>query len=556
MTNLGYPSGGDSHFTQVRNYLNDKRSQFGTDWAFAIFVADSLNDNDGEFPDGFFAYTYLNGPFMVLTYDNSNWGIDLMQIVMAHETAHVWGALDEYAQSGCTDSETGGYLNVANTNCENGDPPTEDSIVRGAFNQEFVAFPNHLISTPARQMVGWRDLDGDGKNLYDPVDTTPVIFLSSFSPDPTTDRTPTYSGTAVDVPFPSPAVPDVTINTITAVEWRVNGGIWQQATALDGAFDSESEDFVFTSFQLTAGIHHFEVRATNSVGNTSLIVSDILTVSSILPVNCSTMSLQEAFAVVGPGDTISLTGTCNENILIRNENARIVLDGGGTASIQGISAGSPAITVRGKGILIQNLTISGGSTALHVNRGANAVINNNMIHNSAGHGVLVDQLAFATITSNTIENNSGAGVLLSEGSTARIGFNDDGENVASPNLIQNNTVGVIVASDSSARIAGNSINNNNDEGIAVIRSSSADISNNQINGNGGDGIFVGEKSAVQLGEDSGASIFEAPNTTSLNNGGFGVACVDGGLIDGRLGSLSGAAGPSSFDLTCSNDLLP
>ncbi len=387
MANLGYPSGGESYFTQVRDYLNDIRDQFNTLWAFAIFVADSLNDNNGEFPDGLFAYTYLNGPFMVMTYDNSNWGINLMQLVAAHETAHIWGALDEYASSGCTDSETSGYLNIANTNCENGDPATEDSILRDSFIQEFVAFPNHLVSTPARQMIGWRDLDGDGKNLYDPVDTTPVVFLDSFSPDPTTDRTPTFSGTAVDIPFPSPAVFEVTINTIISIEWRVDGGVWQQATASDGAFDSESEDFVFTSSQLTAGSHNFQVRATNSVGNTSLIVSDGLTISPIVPINCSTMSLQEALSLVSPGDTISITGACSENVVIRNESTRIVLDGGGTASIHGASAASPALTVRGKGVLIQNLTISGGSTGIHVNRGANAVIHNNVIHSSAGHGV-------------------------------------------------------------------------------------------------------------------------------------------------------------------------
>ncbi|NIU58954.1 MAG: hypothetical protein GWN67_22000, partial [Phycisphaerae bacterium] len=49
MTYLGYP--GD-FFMQVWDYVNDLRSQLGTDWAFTIFVVDSSNDSDGMFADG------------------------------------------------------------------------------------------------------------------------------------------------------------------------------------------------------------------------------------------------------------------------------------------------------------------------------------------------------------------------------------------------------------------------------------------------------------------------------------------------------------------------
>src|ERR1044071_7111169 len=152
MANLGYAGSPSTYFTQVRQYLNATRSSLGTDWAFAIFVVDSLKDTNGEFANGDFAYTYVNGPFTVMTYDNDGWGIDSMSIVAAHETGHIWGALDEYASSGCSDTETSGYLNIANTNCENGSPPTEDSIMRNPDDQESIAFPNHLVSTPARRM--------------------------------------------------------------------------------------------------------------------------------------------------------------------------------------------------------------------------------------------------------------------------------------------------------------------------------------------------------------------------------------------------------------------
>ncbi len=282
MSNLGYPGSSSQYFTQVRNYLNDKRNQLGTDWAFAIFIADSNNDQNGSFLDGSFAYTYLNGPFMVLTYDNDGWGIDDSEIVVAHEHGHIWGALDEYASSGCTTSERSGYLNIANANCEAEVANPAPSIMGNASVQEFQAFPNHLVSQPARQMVGWRDSDGDGKERYDPVDTTVTAVLTHFSPDPTMDPTPTYTGYAFDTPFVSPTETDVTINFITSVEFRVDGGPWQLASATDGAFDEDVEDFQFSPV-LTSGTHTIQVRATNSVGNVSPIASDTLTIHCVEP---------------------------------------------------------------------------------------------------------------------------------------------------------------------------------------------------------------------------------------------------------------------------------
>ena len=317
MANLGYPGSTSAYFTQVRQYLNDKRSALGTDWAFAIFVVDSLNDSDGMFSNGDFAYTYLNGPFMVMTYDNDGWGVDEMQIVAAHEHGHLWGALDEYASSGCTDTEKSGYLNIANTNCENGSPATEDSIMRNAANQENVAYPNHLVSTPARQMVGWRDSDGDGKERYDPVDTIPVATLTPFSPDPTTDTTPTYNGSAQDIPFPSPTGPDITINRIMSIEWRLDGGSWQTAMPSDGAFDSYFEDFTFTVPMLNGGTHTFNVRATNTVGNVSVLASETLTVQSAPALSINDVSVTEGNSgTINAAFTVGLSASSAQTVTV------------------------------------------------------------------------------------------------------------------------------------------------------------------------------------------------------------------------------------------------
>lgn len=277
---------------------------------------------------------------------------------------------------------------------------------------------------------------------------------------------------------------------------------------------------------------------------------------SLLTVVCPGDSLQASIDAAQPGTTISVFGTCGENVLIRNEKQRITIDGGGTATINAPSAASPALNVRGKGILVQGFTIAGGSDGIEVNRGSNAVLNNNVIQNTAGNGVLVDQLSFTVITNNTIENNPGAGIFVSQHSTARIGFNLDTETTVSPNTIQNNALGVVVSNGSSARIIGNVIENNSGDGVLVTRDSHADLASDSIDGNGGDGIEVGDSSAVQLGEDSGASIYESANTTATNNTGFGIRCSDGGVADGRQGSLTGSSGTASFDGSCAGSLNP
>jgi hypothetical protein len=278
------------------------------------------------------------------------------------------------------------------------------------------------------------------------------------------------------------------------------------------------------------------------------------------PIVCPAASLQSAIDNAAPGDVILVEGTCSENFLVRNEKQRITIDGSGAgigtrATLAG-NSNSPAVNIRGKGILLRNFNISGGSNGVHVNRGSNAVVNNNVIEGSSGTGVLVDELAFAVITGNTIENHPAAGVVVAERSTARIGFNSDGDTVADANLIKNNGgFGIHVSNGSSARIVANTIQDNVNDGIQVVRDSHADIAGNGIYNNA-DGIEVGENSTVQLGEDGGTSMFEAANSSAFPNNGFGVNCVGGGSADGRLGSLAAAGGAKSFDASCIDSLAP
>lgn len=90
----------------------------------------------------------------------------------------------------------------------------------------------------------------------------------------------------------------------------------------------------------------------------------------------------------------------------------------------------------------------------------------------------------------------------------------------------------------------------------MLQDAAAEFSSNTISSNGSDGITVEENSLVQLGEDTGTSIFETANSTPSNNAGFGIRCTTGGTVDGRRGGLTGNLGPTSFAENCGNGLIP
>jgi parallel beta-helix repeat protein len=294
---------------------------------------------------------------------------------------------------------------------------------------------------------------------------------------------------------------------------------------------------------------------------------------AVVNVNCPGQSLQDAITAAGIDTEIDITGNCNENILVDNNKIKVYLIGSGGATITGLDPNKPTLDVRGKAIFINNLNITGGSSGIHVQRGANAVIDTNVIHNNGGRGILVSDLAFAVITNNTIQNNSSDGILVTSTATAHIGFNSTSDPAAKPNLIQANAGrGIDVAKSSSARIYGNTIRNNASDGIGVFKLSHADIATNTINGNGtafvqgdndGNGVNVAQNSSVQLGEDNPAPLpggfTDQPNITTVNNANNGIRCSAGANVRGHLGpagqQLNGnvsqfGSGANLFNGTC------
>ncbi len=276
-----------------------------------------------------------------------------------------------------------------------------------------------------------------------------------------------------------------------------------------------------------------------------------------IQVDCSSASLQAAIDKAKPGETLLVSGTCKENLVIHEEVARITLDGQGKATVNGPDASKSTIEVRGRGITIKGFTVTGGGNGINVSRGGQAVIDGNTVQGTGGAGIIVIRTSHAVIVNNTVQNNARFGILISHSSYGFVGGLATEDKTARPNIIENNgRNGILVNRSAGARIVGNTIRNNKRYGVRVQRGSNAEIANNTIDGNARDGISVSRNSAASLGRDTVRQIHHAPNTTTANNKGFGISCSIGGAVDGRLGTLNGEKGEKSFKEGCVDSLKP
>jgi hypothetical protein len=266
-------------------------------------------------------------------------------------------------------------------------------------------------------------------------------------------------------------------------------------------------------------------------------------------------TIGQAVKTLKPGDTLLVSGTCNENVTIGQEVQRITLDGQGTAVIQGDLSAS-AVTITGRGITFRGFHVIGGAPqGIAVTDGGSAVIDGNLVEFADRNGITVFRNSSADILNNVIQNNPLAGIAVQYESSSRIGwFGPPTNRVSAPNTIQNNgTQGVQVYRGSSAQIFTNIIQNNTSHGVFVDRNAQAEVGANNITGNGGDGIRAMRGAVLDLGTDVNHSTPAFDDDTNTGaNGGYAVSCMIGGIVDGRFGALTGLLGLKLFTEGCTD----
>ncbi len=268
---------------------------------------------------------------------------------------------------------------------------------------------------------------------------------------------------------------------------------------------------------------------------------------------------------VQPGETIVLQGTCSENLLLSSPTGQfngVTLDGHGTATISGPDSTLNVVELDGvSNFTFRGLTITGGHDGISINTGSSIAIDTVVVQNTGRHGIHFQRgSTMGFVVNSTVRNNPGNGIVINENSYVRVGFTAGvgaSEGDLGPCIVQGNGgFGIRIQRSSSARVYVTTISNNANNGVNIESASYAEIASDAINGNGKNGVAVSENSTLHLGNPTGTKTEDTPNTTTVPNGQFGLSASWGSYVQGRLGTLSGTLGASSFTHGANNNLTP
>jgi len=243
------------------------------------------------------------------------------------------------------------------------------------------------------------------------------------------------------------------------------------------------------------------------------------------------------------GLTITISGTCVE--AVDQVPGSVTLQGASSGDgLQAPAASSnPVLGISGAGVTLDNLTISGGATALWVHSGASAVGTNLEIEGSSIRNVFANGII--TLNSSTIENSKGDGIdALSGGIVFLLG-----------GTVRNNSRGVLIGdasyldANAGAVIADNTPNHGVDvTGRLVVFA--ATIEGNSPNGiivNHGGFAFVANPGVVRSNARYGVQVFSGGARVAggaiSNNARYGISVFNSGtaLLDTGAVVASNAA---------------
>ena len=141
MTKMGYASG--SHFSKVDAFNTWQEATYQVNSAYSAFIAYNPIGAPSSFANGGYAFAWIYGPYFWSLFRTPGWTHD---VVVSHETGHIFGACDEYS-GGCsscagTCSAHGG----ANANCEDCNVASRPCMMRSNENS---------LCQYTKTMIGW-----------------------------------------------------------------------------------------------------------------------------------------------------------------------------------------------------------------------------------------------------------------------------------------------------------------------------------------------------------------------------------------------------------------
>ncbi|HZL87632.1 MAG TPA: dockerin type I domain-containing protein [Pirellulaceae bacterium] len=232
LATAGFTQGSD-FLANIRAFNNAQRLAHEKHWAFTIFVvnnaADIASGGDGRFAPGGFSrsFAYAGGNAFVMPADRP-------PSTVAHETGHMFWALDEYNRTAGSYSLRRGYYDTQNTNANPAPDYIPENSIMGSGDSVDAAYAASTSSTASLEMIGWKDSDSDG--IFDVLDVNFSLIGSGRYDSSTGDFR--FVGTSavrtLENKNPSGLQNDITINEIRQAQYKFDSGDWQTAASYQG----------------------------------------------------------------------------------------------------------------------------------------------------------------------------------------------------------------------------------------------------------------------------------------------------------------------------------
>ena len=218
MTKMGYPSG--NHFSKVDAFNNWQEATYQVNSAYSAFIAYNPVGAPSSFSNGGYAFAWIYGPYFWSLFRTPGWTHD---VVISHETGHIFGACDEYI-GGCSScASTCSAHGGPNANCEECNALSRPCMMRSNENS---------LCQYTKTMIGW---DASSPCAPNPPAPLPTPTLSLVSPDDGlegTEVTMTLTGSNFVAGVEVEMGPEVFVHSTTLVD-ATTLSVW--ATLYNGA---------------------------------------------------------------------------------------------------------------------------------------------------------------------------------------------------------------------------------------------------------------------------------------------------------------------------------
>ena len=491
MANFGFAGG--SHITRVTAFNTAQRATYGTTWAYTGFVAYNPLPAPGQLTDGASAFAYLLGPYSFLLYRSYGWAPEQ---VFTHESGHIFGACDEYAD-GCTCGAI--CIDEPNGNCES----------CGGGASCMMRLNTFTLCTYTDNQLGWHDATPCAPPALTPPTATALApasgFLGTTVPLTITGQNLLYGafatlGEGVSV-VSSTVTTSAGTDTLHLTVHIDDNAVLGSRNVIVSNRDLQSSTLA-SAYQVLGTPRHYYAPSGGNI------------YPYHTPATAST-SLEDAIAAAAPGDTVLvgsgplsigfglnkgvlLSGAWNPGFTTRNlatgktvvdltGNLFIAVSGGGTGGLDGFELRNG----QGAAWSVPFAGFYGGAVSIVSSNGliANCDIHSNEAIVGAGFGGgggIFATNSTVTLIGNTITGNTatrGGGIYLHGTSGSVIG-NTIANNAVTAGTQTPRGAGIVIDGCTNLTLTNNNLNANtgaeNGGGLYIVNSTNINVQGGSI----------------------------------------------------------------------------